>query len=435
MNKGKRCIIFIVLGISIFLLLGASEISTEQKEPEEKLEYFAIWDTEDIVYSYYEDSSGEAHYMNELPEEEKKKIEQRENVLIVDSLGREYDPDDFTEEEKEHIHNYWSRPYNPDNEIWDKGLQADIIREENNHWKLIDKEGNLIGEADGILDCRFDSDNNIHPVFKDAQTKLYGVLDEKFQILLPARFTSVYSVGGPYFFCAGDDANFIWNAETREMEWQIPEMPVKMAKTADRIGAIFYNGIIAAVRYSGADAYLFRFTETDPEKQAEYFYDIETIKYEYNKTYGLTKIIGLTGAENGRIYYIDTQGKELYSLPNTVAKPVTCINENRFIVGSQIVDKKGNPVLKADEPVYNHGIYIHVSMPDETLLGVYQRKNFNGLLYDILSVDGEVLIEGISEIYLYGDTCLYVKKGFYTGLMDYEGNWIWKRSAFQRFED
>lgn len=427
MKKRKRRAAILCLGLLALLLTGAGE-------PEKPLEYFAVWDDESLQDVVFTDSTGKEYYPHELPEAEKRALELYENVIVVDNKGREYSLDQFDEEQRGDIHNYWTYTSPPtDRKVWSYGEETNIVRGEDNHWMLTDKEGTLIAEADGMSDCRFDSDNELLPIFRDAQTGLYGVLDEKLQVLLPATFSRVYALGGPYFSCYTETDGYVWNAETGETEWQLPEMPVKMAKTADWKGILFYNGLIAAVSYSRADAYLFRLTEKDPEKQAEYFYDIQKAISHYRKDF-----VGLTGFANGRVYLFDEEGRELFSVPNNSTGNLEYAGDGRYIVNDRykdyIIDSKGTVIWEREREKYAyHSIS---SIPFGNMLHEsYRLENFKGPIHNILSVDGEILVEGLSKIYVYGQTCLYVRKGFSSGLMDYNGNWIWKRSVFQKLTD
>ncbi|MEG2039421.1 MAG: hypothetical protein RRZ73_06810 [Oscillospiraceae bacterium] len=63
-------------------------------------------------------------------------------------------------------------------------------------------------------------------------------------------------------------------------------------------------------------------------------------------------------------------------------------------------------------------------------------KDYNGITrYDLLDIKGKVLVEDITEISNAGDNRIAVIKGYNAGLMDWNGNWIVKKSIFQDFGD
>jgi len=146
----------------------------------------------------------------------------------------------------------------------------------------------------------------------------------------------------------------------------------------------------------------------------------------------------LTCFGNGRVYLLDGEGRERFSVPNNSTFSLECVSDDRFIVHNHgkdyMVDGKGNVVLEKESEKYAyHDIY---PIPFGNMLHeCYRLENFKGPLHTILSLDGEVLIEGLAQIYAYGETCLYVRTGYSAGLMDYHGNWIWKRSAFRKLMD
>lgn len=47
-----------------------------------------------------------------------------------------------------------------------------------------------------------------------------------------------------------------------------------------------------------------------------------------------------------------------------------------------------------------------------------------------MDLHGNLLIEGLNEIYQVGPDRIAARKGFDIGLMDWHGNWIVKRSIF-----
>ena len=55
-------------------------------------------------------------------------------------------------------------------------------------------------------------------------------------------------------------------------------------------------------------------------------------------------------------------------------------------------------------------------------------------VYDLLSADGsQVLVSNLNEIYNATPNAMAVKKGFSCGVMDYEGNWLYKTTVFNSF--
>ena len=59
----------------------------------------------------------------------------------------------------------------------------------------------------------------------------------------------------------------------------------------------------------------------------------------------------------------------------------------------------------------------------------------NTYLTDILDQDGNVLLEGLKNAFTVEGGLIPCEKGFYRGLMDMEGNWLYKDSIFDTAED
>ena len=59
----------------------------------------------------------------------------------------------------------------------------------------------------------------------------------------------------------------------------------------------------------------------------------------------------------------------------------------------------------------------------------------NTYLTDILDQDGNVLLEGLKNAFTVEGGLIPCEKGFYRGLMDMEGNWLYKESIFDTAED
>lgn len=389
----------------MLLLSGAAGAPAEQNppQPEETVEYFAIWNDE-----LYQDG------------------------FVVDSRGREYSLDDFTEEQKEDIYCY-SEAYIPVeiSFLTYEGYRTDLINKEPNLWKMVDKKGGFIGEGT-FLELWFSGDswlgigNMVYPVFRDAQTKHCGVLGEQFQVLLPAEFKSIEAIYGPFFSCETTDGDCqVWNAETGKMVWQVPEQ-----EGGGYQRVLFYNESLAAVHTRDGD-YLFWLDNGDIQKQKR-FSDINVRQSrELNTQYGVYEIAGLSCQEQSTARFLDTQGTELLSVPEKYL--IDYISDNCFLINgggiSYVADKMGENLLEGGRTYHN------IRILGNKLEGVYPYDGLYSGLYDILSLDGKVLISKASSVYACGERCAYVTRGFSTGLMDYEGNWIWKRSIFQSLMD
>jgi len=71
----------------------------------------------------------------------------------------------------------------------------------------------------------------------------------------------------------------------------------------------------------------------------------------------------------------------------------------------------------------------------DILIGERQGDRSTGWFSDLLNLKGEVLVEGLNGIFDVGYDRIAVRKGFNVGLMDWQGNWIAKRSVFSELQD
>ncbi len=77
--------------------------------------------------------------------------------------------------------------------------------------------------------------------------------------------------------------------------------------------------------------------------------------------------------------------------------------------------------------------YVSLLYGSEYLLASYTVGNT--YLADILDQDGNVLLEGLKSVFTVEGGLISCEKGFYRGLMDMEGNWLYKESIFNTAED
>ncbi len=94
-------------------------------------------------------------------------------------------------------------------------------------------------------------------------------------------------------------------------------------------------------------------------------------------------------------------------------------------------------VLNRDlETVVKPGRYSQIydqSYKAPQLLYAYQGDSHD--LADILGPDGRVLLKNLRSAEIHDDKRVVARRGFEVGLMDFNGNWLWKTSAFTTLED
>jgi hypothetical protein len=152
-------------------------------------------------------------------------------------------------------------------------------------------------------------------------------------------------------------------------------------------------------------------------------YKEETLKV-LNREKGITAQKYLPG-----IYYINLLKDDLF-----------CVNadfgENDYT--SMILDQDLNEVVPG-------GIYNNIrqgmswSGNDykyfDVLIGEWHDERYTGWFADLLDLEGKTLVSGLNSIFEVGFDRIAVRKGFDIGLMDWQGNWIVKKSVFSELQD
>ncbi len=94
---------------------------------------------------------------------------------------------------------------------------------------------------------------------------------------------------------------------------------------------------------------------------------------------------------------------------------------------------------KLTEKDYGDGLYRLHSMsgndylPEDVLAANYELAGT--WLYDIIDLDGNIVLEKLKSVTMLSENRFWVEKGFSQGLMDREGNWIYEQSVFDSSVD
>ena len=184
-----------------------------------------------------------------------------------------------------------------------------------------------------------------------------------------------------------------------------------------------------------------------------YNYDGEPIGEKYRSMYPCTEAYRIALAHDGKaemLFNATTQngveviinqaGEVLYQIPENGW--LTVINDKRVIINdydtnvAALCDESGNPLTeKAYE--YMHTFYME-STSGEYICTNLINANYmlaGKVVYDLLDLDGNVVIERAKSIQTLSEDRFWVEKGFYQGMMDREGNWLYKQSVFDSAAD
>lgn len=90
--------------------------------------------------------------------------------------------------------------------------------------------------------------------------------------------------------------------------------------------------------------------------------------------------------------------------------------------------------MYSNEEHYAGFAYVDILTDDVYFVGAtYITYSFSR--YTLMNAKGEVLIDNLNNIHLFDGDFLVADRGLYTGLMDLEGNWLWKASRFDTLVD
>jgi hypothetical protein len=155
------------------------------------------------------------------------------------------------------------------------------------------------------------------------------------------------------------------------------------------------------------------------------------------------------GYKDGVLYVIDHDGKVAGQREMPGMDDITFLGDGFFVVSmigikgryhNGVFDTELNEIIPAEAYEYIYRAERWDEQTDKTTrydLLLCSRYSDTGdvMFTDVRDLSGNMLIEGLNEIYASGPDRLAVRKGFEAGLMDWSGNWIVRRSIFSGFQD
>lgn len=163
----------------------------------------------------------------------------------------------------------------------------------------------------------------------------------------------------------------------------------------------------------------------------------------YNED-GLLSHIYYIDPETNNAVCVDRTGTETARNTTLVAESVTIVTENLVLIETVVPAEEtslfgfyqyclfDNSLHPVGNSPYTYDGYIY--QPTDTAnYFVASRRNTQGAyatLYDVLDLKGNLKLENIKMIHESTDDRLVVEWGFAVGLIDVNGNWVYKTSAF-----
>ena len=143
---------------------------------------------------------------------------------------------------------------------------------------------------------------------------------------------------------------------------------------------------------------------------------------------------------NGEEVIINQAGEVLYQIPENGW--ISVIRNDRIIESfydtntAALCDVDGNKLTEKPY-TYIYTMYVESASGDYIdsglINGSYELAGKT--IYDVLDLDGNILLERVKGVQVLSEDRFWVEKGFYQGLMDRKGNWIYKESVFDSAVD
>ena len=283
----------------------------------------------------------------------------------------------------------------------------------------------------------------------DGKTGKVGLMDDRFNWVIPAQWDWLYAAGESYVTQSGGKYGLLDG-----------EGNVKLAARYNGIEAQLNDGELAIVAWADDGVALY-----DGEGNALFqSADYRQLRYDGGVLFATDK--------SGRMHALDLLGKELlppasyifqvrdyglfgYSieskpyalfytregkkLPLPDAESIQCIDPDRFIVAQQgpqgyaygLCDSQGNEVAPAR--------YATMNPLDRDRLIVFGRSEGKDgpVKFGLMDYDGNILLDAQYDS-LWGapnQNLLYAQAGPFNGLIDRKGNWVWSSSAYDVLDD
>ena len=143
---------------------------------------------------------------------------------------------------------------------------------------------------------------------------------------------------------------------------------------------------------------------------------------------------------NGEEVIINQAGEVIYKIPDNGW--ISVLRNDRIIESfyntntAALYDAEGNQLTEKPY-TYIYTMYVESASGDyinSSLLNA-SYELAGKTIYDVLDMDGTILLERVKGVQVLSEDRFWVEKGFYQGLMDREGNWIYKESVFDSAVD
>ena len=220
---------------------------------------------------------------------------------------------------------------------------------------------------------------------------------------------------------------------------------------------IYYVPDYKLVQYFDKDIVVTRTKEyttyTDPERYrierisdgAVLIEDVQRFSYDYS--YEKIEIEKVLAYRDGYLYAIDKKTGDIKQKEMQGVSYIETFSTGMFLVSIMTEDYSFSEMLiNGDlQEITSQGQYLNlrqsIRWKGETLENYnvivaekYDQKR-NVYYRDLLDMEGNLILQGLNDVFGVGPDRIAVRKGFSVGLMDWDGNWIVKRSIFSELQN
>ncbi len=351
----------------------------------------------------------------------------------------------------------WVQPYDRDksyllnaktNEIVYDNLQyynqvgnslALVDKDEN--WLILDENGQEIAYREDI-DYAYTGLNDAYIIYNCKDNpNLYGIMDENWQILIPCQYESGINLTSHYAVVQKGNVSQV-------IDLPSGEVVLSMDDAWQRY--IYFDGGVGLLQSQkgfredgSATGYSVYMVNNQGETISDMF---DYITYEIPKEDAAEGqpdyFIGTNNVQEGQmsVTLMDRTGQVLYQKTAENIWLSQC-GKDRFVVSGyhndgtntvyscSLIDQTGREVI----PIGKYDSIYTVYSDDGAILpyvfGAFLSSQ-NNMLINLLDLDGNIIISNLRQYYNYTGGYLVASKGFYVGLMDMQGNWLYKESIF-----
>lgn len=294
---------------------------------------------------------------------------------------------------------------------------------EGNELVRIDRDGNFFEPGEELY--IYSLSNTDYYVSYDNEQNLWGLLDADLNEVIPMLYENV-SVTGDYALVQDQGSTRVLKlpecAEVLSTDERVTYFDGEVGIKCDWNYQFYWLTDVRGERISPYDYTVIYVSDVDMPNRA----------FTARTNDGAAVLLGRDGHEmlrrgNSEIYQIGNDAFVLSWYTETPEKD----GGSRYTYYSTVVDSQANTLI----PQGRYSWVYRTIFPGGTEILEGVKTGANNSVIDLLNPDFSVRISGLKSICSVSGNYLGVIQGFSMGVMDMDGNWIYKTSTFRTLED